>query len=133
MYTINNVKADYNPCYDPHACNNGGGYWQPYGVCSIRMEDGEILHAEYNDTSCGGYGSRWDMAISNDSESWNFYVDEIGTDAEMQADYVARNMANSEALSRRFSIDAGTLICLIWHAINSAARNKYTEDMYLAN
>lgn len=129
-YNINVTCADYDPCYDPSACGNGGGYWQPYGDCTVCLEDGTILRVKYDDTSCGDYGARWDMTITCGVESWYLYVDEIGADAETQAEHDAHNTAVIAALERRFGIDVIDLIHQVKHAISDAARDKYMDDMY---
>lgn len=127
-YTIDITSADYLPGYDPSACGNGGGYWQPYGDCTICLEDGAILRAEYDDTSCGDYGARWNMTISHKAEAWSLHVDEIGTDAEMQADYAAHNTAALDALASRFGIDSSAMIGRIKRAVNDAAQDKYWKE-----
>lgn len=127
-YDINITTADYAPCYDPSACGNGGGYWQPYGDCTIRLEDGKILNVSYDDTSCGDYGARWDMSISYKLDCWQLHVDEIGTTPEMEADYDAHNAAAKADLASRFSIDAAALISQIRRAISDAARDKYWAE-----
>lgn len=50
-YDIDVTRADYAPCYDPSACCNGGGYWQPSGECIARTTGGVVLHVKYEDTS----------------------------------------------------------------------------------
>lgn len=127
-YNITITAADYLPGYDPTACGNGGGYWQPYGDCTICLEDGKTLNATYDDTSCGDYGARWDMSISYKADSWHLHADEVGTDAEQQADYAAHNAAVKAALSSRFGIDADALVSQIRRAISDAARDKYWRE-----
>lgn len=127
-YNITITAADYLPGYDPTACGNGGGYWQPYGDCTICLEDGKTLKATYDDTSCGDYGARWDMSISYKADSWHLHADEVGTDAEQQADYAAHNAAAKAALASRFGIDADALVSQIRRAISDAARDKYWRE-----
>lgn len=127
---VNVITADYNSCYDPSACCNGGGYWQPSGECIVRTTGGVVLHVKYEDTSCGDFGDRWSMGISSGAEEWYLYVDEVGTDADRQADYHAHNAAVASALERRFEINVIDLIRQIHAAISGAARNKYWDDQY---
>lgn len=127
-YIINITGADYAPGYDLSACGNGGGYWQPYGDCTVCLDGGVALNVSYDDTSCGDYGARWDMSISHKAEAWHLHVDEIGTDADLQADYAEHNAAATDALTSRFGIDAAALIRQIRRAISDAARDKYWAE-----
>ena len=128
IMAINVTSAGYAPCYDPSAANNGGGYWQPSGTCDIVLDDGTVIKCQYDDTSCGDYGDRWDIVLTCADERWIIHADYVGTDAETQEDNRCLNAQALDQLSSRFGIDAGSLIAGITRAIDSAARDIWRTD-----
>lgn len=84
------------------------------GNCVIRLEDGVVLNASYDDTMSGDDGARWEMTITCGAESWSLHVDEISTDAD-------HNVAVKDALESRFGVNADILINQIKRAIGGAA------------
>ena len=126
---IKNVSAGFNPCYDPSMANNGGGYWQPYGTCTVTLEDGAKMSATYEDTSCGDLGDRWYAEfINGDGEAFRFAEDYVGSSAEDQASNDAWNAKTAEQMFIRFGVDASSLIDAVSAAISGAAWDKYHAE-----
>lgn len=127
-YNVNVITADYAPCYDPSACCNGGGYWQPSGEALVRLEGGTVLHVEYEDTSCGDLGDRWDMDISSGAENWYLHVDYISDDDYNRGYDRGHNEVTYDFSLYRFGVDAVAMVRQIRDAISDAARTKYWDE-----
>ena len=126
---IQNVSADFNPCYDPEKANNGGGYWQPYGTCTVTLEGGETVSATYADTSCGDFGDRWFAEfIAEDGEAFRFAEDYVGSSSEDQASNDAWNAKTADRMFVRIGVDAASLIDAVSSAISGAAWDKYHAE-----
>ena len=118
---IENITAGFDSCYNPSKANNGCGYWQPYGDCTVTLDDGTVLGASYNDTSCGDFGERWMLVFSYEGEKYTFCEDFVGTDEEYQRDLYDANNATWHRMEARFGIDANELIHEVRCAIDDAA------------
>lgn len=126
---INNVSADFNPCYEESKANNGGGYWQPYGTCTVTFEDGATMSATYADTSCGDFGDRWFAEfIAGDGEAFRFSEDYVGSSAEDQASNDDWNANTAVRMFTRLGVDAASLIDAVSAAISGAAWDKYHAE-----
>lgn len=126
---ITDISAGYNPFYDAEKANNGGGYWQYYGTCTVELDDGTTLSASYDNTSCGDFGERWYMEfIAEDGENFNFCQNCIGTSDEDQAGNDEMNVKTGDLMFTRFGIYAPSLMYHVSYAISLAARDKYFED-----
>ena len=126
---IQNVSADFNPCYDLEKANNGGGYWQPYGTCTVTLEGGETVSATYADTSCGDFGDRWFAEfIAEDGEAFRFAEDYVGSSSEDQASNDAWNAKTADRMFVRIGVDAASLIDAVSSAISGAAWDKYHAE-----
>lgn len=53
-------------------CNNGGGYYQPAGGISAVLDDGTVCIVEYEDSSCGDFGTRKYMSVTIPGYCWDF-------------------------------------------------------------
>ena len=61
-----------NPCANPNTANNGGGYSQPQIEMDLRI-NGIPVHLMYRDSSCGDFGSRERIEITNATgKHWKF-------------------------------------------------------------
>ena len=126
---IKSVVAGFNPCYDPEKANNGGGYWQPYGTCTVTLESGETVSATYEDTSCGDFGDRWYAEfVTVDGEAFRFAEDYIGSSAKDQASNDSWNDKTADEMFARLGADAATLIDAVSAAISGAAWDKYNAE-----
>ena len=126
---INITEAGYNPCYDSEKANNGGGYWQPYGTCTVTLEDGATMSATYEDTSCGDFGDRWYAEFTTgDGETFRFSEDYGGSSDEEQASNDAWNAKTAERMFTRIGVDAASLIDAVSAAISGAAWDKYYAE-----
>ena len=126
---IKNVSAEFNPCYDPSRSNNGGGYWQPCGTCTVVLEDGSTMSATYADTSCGDFGERWYAEfVTGDGEAFRFAEDYVGSSAEDQASNDYLNDETADKMFARLGVDAATLIDAVSAAISGAALDKYNAS-----
>jgi hypothetical protein len=76
--------AEGNPHANPATCNNGGGYYQPYGGALWFVPGIGDVVVEYDDNSCGDFGSRWDaqITICATGRQWLFGVDQMQDDAD---------------------------------------------------
>lgn len=63
----NYSEEEQNPYYDEGKTWDGGGYHQPYikAVGTINGKQFEIIH---DDTSCGGFGTRYTTTIMIDNK-----------------------------------------------------------------
>ena len=119
---ITDISAGYNPFYDAERATNGGEYWHYYGTCTVELDDGTILSAEYENKSCGDLGERWYIEfIQGDGDVFRFADDSNGTYDDM-------NVKMGDLMFTRFGVYAPSLIYHVSYAINIAARNKYFED-----
>ena len=59
-----------NPFANASTANNGGGYFQPSGGVSARLEDGREVIVEYDDLSCGDFGTRVRVEIDAGDLAW---------------------------------------------------------------
>lgn len=128
MFKFNNIVANYVHGYNPSTANNGGGYWQPYGTCTVTLEDGTVLQAEFEDTSCGDFGERWFLEFTHEGERYLFKENCVGTDYEVQDANLASNNETWERMFQRFGIDANELIMRVEGTISNAAMMKYYEE-----
>ena len=126
---INIIEAGLNPCYDSEKANNGGGYWKPYGTCTVTLGDGATVSATYADTSCGDFGDRWYAEfIAGDGEVFRFAEDYVGSSAEDQASNDDWNAKTAERMFTRLGVDAASLIDAVSAAIIGAACDKYHAE-----
>lgn len=128
MFYIQDIKCGFDPCFNSDTCRNGGGYWQPYGSCTVVLESGANLHAEYADTSCGDFGDRWTLVFSRDGVEYAFCEDFVGTDEEMQRNLYDANNKTWHAMSDRYGVDANELICAVRSSIDGCAWRRYFSD-----
>lgn len=128
MFKFSNIVADYYHGYSPSTANNGGGYWQPYGTCSVTLEDGTVLQAEFEDTSCGDFGERWFLEFTHEGDRYLFHEDFVGTDDELVEYNYERNNKTWERMFQRFGINADELMAQVARAISDAAMDKYYEE-----
>ena len=126
---IDIIEAGYNPCYDSKKSNNGGGYWQPYGTCTVTFEGGATMSATYADTSCGDFGDRWFAEfIAEDGEAFRFAEDYVGSSSEDQESNDAWNAKTADLMFARLGVDAASLIDAVSSAISGAAWDKYHAE-----
>lgn len=62
--------CETNPCANSDTANNGGGYFQPSGGVSARLGNGQEVIVEYDDLSCGDFGSRIRVEIDAGDLIW---------------------------------------------------------------
>ena len=127
MFKISNIHAGYDPCYNPDTANNGGGYWQPYGDCTITLSDGTMLTAKLDDTSCGDFGDRWMLSFSYGDEEYVFCEDDVDSDLSHQCLLFIANDATCHRMADRFSIDVNELIHAVRCAINDEAWEEWCK------
>lgn len=129
---IKNIQADFNPCYEAGKANNGGGYWQPYGTCTVTLEDGATMSATYEDTSCGDFGDRWYAEFTTgDGEAFRFAEDYVGSSTEDQASNDAWNAKTADRMFNRLGVDAASLIDAVSAAISGAAWDKFYAEEWV--
>lgn len=119
---INNVSAGYSPFCDVERENNGGEYWHYYGTCTVEIDDGTILSAEYENKSCGDLGERWYIEfITEDGDVFRFADDSNGTYDDM-------NVKMCDLMFARFGVYSSSLIYQVSYAVSKAALDKYIAD-----
>lgn len=121
------ATADYNQQYNPSTCNNGGGYWQPYGTLVVKLDSGETLFIEYDDTSCGDFGERWSTVIHHNDTEYIFCENDISSYCNYDND--ADNDNNWHAMMNDLCVDANDIIKYVSSIIHERAWDKY----YLRN
>jgi hypothetical protein len=121
MFKLLYVTADYNQRYNPSTCNNSGEYWQPYGTVFVRLDSGEILFIEYDDTSCGEFGNRWTTVIHHGFMEYIFVENNISH----HCDYDENNEHNWHAMMNDIHVDANDIITYVSNIINERAWDKY--------
>lgn len=124
---IKNVSADFNPCYDPSRSNNGGGYWQPCGTCTVTLEDGSTMSATYADTSCGDFGDRWMAVLTVGGEQFVFAEDEVGTSCERQEQLAVERDEEADRFFDCFGVEAKEVVDSVAKAIGDAAWDMYLK------
>lgn len=119
---ITNISAGYSPFCHAEGENNGGEYWHYYGTCTVELDDGTILSAEYENKSCADLCEIWYIEfITEDGDVFRFADDSNGT-------YDDRNVKMGDLMFTRFGVYSSTLIYHVSYAINIAARDKYFSD-----
>lgn len=97
-YKIKNVHADYNHAYNPETANNGGGYWQFWGDCQIVTSTGAVINVEFNNSSCGDFGHRYNMKLMYDNDEFNIWEDNVSDYSDDEI--VWRCMQNKRELDK---------------------------------
>lgn len=74
-------KTEQNQFFDKNTQNNGGGYHQPlltfkgkYNNCPL----GVII----SDTSCGDFGTRYNVAVAFNNKTYEYYYNSMNNDIE---------------------------------------------------
>lgn len=125
---VNNVVADYNHGYNPEAANNGGGYWQFGGSCTVELTGGTIISAELDDSSCGDFGRRSQLTLTVKGQKLLLWEDEISKRTEEAAEENTQTLIQLEQL---LGCDSRAVDCLvddIADAIEGAAYSRYLDE-----
>lgn len=125
--SVNNVVADYNHGYNPETANNGGGYWQFGGSCTVELTGGTIISAELDDSSCGDFGRRSELALTANGQKLVLWEDEISGRREEAAEENTQALIQLEQLLGCDSRDVDCLVDDIADAIERAAYSRYLD------
>lgn len=112
--------VESNPHYAP--LGNDGSYSQPCGGAVFYISGiGDVI-VEFDDTSCGDFGRRWNAAvtIATTGQKWFFGVDRNQDDEDIDAD-MRWNVAASYGVYRAtHGIGGQWLVNLTSRAVKSA-------------
>lgn len=85
--------CNVNPFYSADRCNNGGGYWQPCGGCLYDVHGTSVV-VEVDDLSCGDFGSRVGVVITDAEHQWSIsYGTMSGADEDDDIDAVMASVS----------------------------------------
>lgn len=120
MEVVSFWGCETNPYANPETAGDGGGYFQPSGGCLLQLSNGEEIIIEYDDNSCGDFGTReqWDVhAIQHGMRWWwnQGTMDDAPIDPDWYIDQVYRSMWGV------LGINPDVLLHLVRNAVNLAA------------
>lgn len=118
MENIHLLGEETNPFACAEKCNDGGGYFQPAGGAVVELEDGTACIVEYEDSSCGDFGSRKSVSFSAPGYyakiSWGAMSDACIDSEDVQDSVMA-------SVSGFFGIDAWSVTRQVEYLVNQAA------------
>lgn len=68
-----------NNCCDERFSANGGGYSQPHYTFT-GLWDGKPVDVSVRDTSCGDFGDRYSVKVTQGENTWNYYYNSMGSE-----------------------------------------------------
>ena len=110
--------CESNPYANSATANNGGGYSQPSGGVSARLEDGREVIVEYDDLSCGDFGTRIRVEIDAGELIWYLCY---GTMADAMCCSDEEVDACLASVSGCLGIDAWALLADVEYLVSQAA------------
>lgn len=134
---LNAWGSQGNPCYDPSATNNGGGYDQPYGGMTVQVES-EHLYIYCEDNSCGDYGHRYEITITaiERGMEWTFYFNPMERPWEECEKALERWETDKRSIAGVMKItldDVNALIKTAWDAVKICVdEERWREEIAFA-
>ena len=118
---LNAWGSQRNEFYDPSACGTGGGYDQPYGGMTVQIGN-EHLYIYHEDSSCGDYGHRYEIAITavERGMEWALYFNPMERPWEECEEALERWERDKRSIAGVMKItldDVNALIKTAWEAV----------------
>lgn len=115
--------SEGNSFANSDTCCNGGGYRQPYGGALWFVPGMGDVVVDFEDTSCGDFGSRWNVQIEicATGHQWLMGIDQLRDSDEQQEDRCWNSAASHGVYRVLHGISGQWLVRITREVVETAA------------